>query len=121
MPAVETAERTGTSTQARCEFDRSTTLVALPTRILSLQELAAVGLSEDAAATLDVSKTFGNRWCSLDRREPQGPAAKAGWESRCVRSTIEIDRPIVVTARSVTIAVAPSPSGVKLLQVRAGG
>jgi hypothetical protein len=110
-PAVQAVQKSGTGAEARCDFGRSTTLLAIPAGQPSRDELAAAGLPEDAVYTLMKVRTTEPRWCTVDKVEAAVAGVKPGWDARCVATQLDIASLTTVSSQSVVVSLSPSSNG----------
>jgi len=119
-PAVQEVQDTGRTAERRCDFDRSTTFVALPPITPTKHDLVAAGLAEDAALILSKGVMAGSRWCGVEKGKSTDSATKPGWETACTQAELDINRLMIASGRSFVVMVGPSTGGTPMLiQIRA--
>jgi hypothetical protein len=117
-PAVENVQSTAQAADVQCDFERETTLVAVPASMPSQGETEAAGLAKDAAETLVSVQMPGNKWCTIEKHEAEVSGVKPGWEVECVATRIQIDKLTIVTAKSFKIVIAPASGAVRLMDLQ---
>ena len=104
-----------------CSVPDGQTLVGLPARPLSADELVSAGLSKAVADLLVRSESDSSRWCFVQEFAPQVATSDSTQlpiaDSQCGKTELEIPRIVHTLRPRVRISIARSPTGGAALEV----